>query len=230
MQEVSSVFSSNFAPMDYVTRSFENIDWVTLLLLGCLLCYAIAKYIYPKRFQEFMLLPVTNKYFLVLGKNTEIKHPFNVLLFLPQIVMFSLFIFLFVDAQETPIEKPLILFVQICAFYTMFVLAKFTIEKLVGTIFNLEILIDKYLHQKLSYRNLLAILIFIGNLIFFYIYKPSTLVLLISLGIIAILNTIALYATYKTNRQLIFSQLFYFILYLCALEISPYIILYKAFV
>ena len=216
--------------MEYVVRTFENLDWITAVLVGCLLCYTLAKYLYPKRFQEFTLLPVTNKYFLLLGKGDEIKHPFNVLLFVPQVVLVSLFLFLFLKTSKYNVENPFILFIQICSAYSVFVLAKFIIEKLIGAIFNLEIIINKYLYQKLSYRNLLAIVLFIGNIIFFYIHQPTITLLLIFLALLIILNIITLFYSYKTNSQLIFSELFYFILYLCALEISPYIILYKVFV
>jgi len=217
--------------MDYVTRTWENLDWVTLVLVGCLLCYSVAKYAYPKRFQEFTMLPVTNKYFLVLGKGDEIKHPFNILLFVPQVLLVSLFFYLFLKVtQEGVFEYPLLVFVQICTGYAVFVLSKFIIEKLIGTIFNFETLSNKYLYQKLSYRNLLAILFFIGNLLFYYVIEPSAIALLLFIGIIAILNSVTLFYSYKTNSAVIYRQLFYFILYLCTLEISPYIILYKVFV
>ncbi len=217
--------------MDYVARTWENLDWVTLILVGCLLCYSLAKYLYPKRFQEFTVLPITNKYFLVSGKGDEIKHPFNILLFIPQVLLVSLFAYLFIKVtHETVFESPLLIFIQICTGYAVFVLSKFMIEKLIGAIFNFETLSNKYLYQKLSYRNLLAALFFIGNLLFYYILEPSALALLIFIGIIVVLNGISLFYSYKTNSTVIFNQLFYFILYLCALEISPYIILYKVFV
>jgi Domain of unknown function (DUF4271) len=217
--------------MDYTARTWENLDWVTLVLLGCLACYSLTKHLYPKRFQEFTLLPITNKYFLVLGKGSEIKHPFNILLFVPQVLLVSLFIFLFLKvSQESAIDRPLLVFFQICIGYAVLVLSKFMIEKLVGAIFNFETLIDSYLYQKLSYRNLLAVLFFAGNIVFFYIIEPSTPALLIFIGLIMLLNVISLFYSYKTNTKIIFSHLSYFILYLCALEIAPYIILYKVFV
>jgi hypothetical protein len=216
--------------MDYVARTWVNLDWVTLVLVGCLLCYSLAKYLYPKRFQEFTMLPITNKYFLVQGKADEIQHPFNILLFIPQVLLASLFFCLFLKVKQGNIfESPLLLFVQICTGYAVFVLSKFMIEKLIGTIFNFETLSNKYLYQKLSYRNLLAILFFVGNLWFYYIMEPSPIALLIFVGIITLLNGISLFYSYKTNTTVIFRQLFYFIVYLCTLEIAPYIILYKVF-
>jgi hypothetical protein len=226
----SSTFITKFI-VQYLERYTESFDWVTLLLLGCLILFAGAKYFYPKRFQEFIMLPITNKYFLVQGRNDEIQHPFNIVLFVSQVLSTSLFIYLCIRAY-TPeyLENKPWLFVQICTAYAVFVLIKFSVEKIIGSIFSIDAIINSYLYQKLSYRNLLAIIFFIGNLIFFYVVQPAQSVLFIFALAILVLNGIALFYSYKTNGKIILSNFFYFILYLCALEISPYIILYKALV
>jgi hypothetical protein len=204
------------------------MDWITLLLVGCVVIYAFVKYAYPKRFQEFIMLPINNKYFLVHGKNDEIQHPFNVLLFAAQVISVSLFIYLIIKLNnpESTKTNPW-LFVQICTAYTIFIFIKFSIEKIVASVFSIDAIINNYLYQKLSYRNLLAVILFIVNLVFFYMVVPSFTGIAIFLGIILVFNCIVLFYSYKTIGNLILSNFFYFILYLCALEISPYIILYK---
>jgi hypothetical protein len=205
------------------------MDWITLLLLGCVVIYAVVKYAYPRRFQEFIMLPLNNKYFLVHGKNDQIYHPFNVLLFLTQVISVSLFAFLFLKLLHPEIinTNPF-LFVQICSGYLFFILIKFSIEKIVGSVFSIDSIVNAYLYQKLSYRNLLGIVILIVNLFFFYTIEPTVTSMFVLLGIILIFNFIALIYSYKTIGSIILSNFFYFILYLCALEISPYIILYHA--
>ena len=214
--------------MQYVERHTEALDWITLFLSGCIVLYTLAKYLYPRRFQEYIYLPLSNKYFLVQGKSDEIQHPFNILLFIAQVITMSLFIFLILRtlSPEMPKNNPW-LFLQICTGYTVFILVKFYVEKIIGSLFNMDTLINKYLYQKLSYRNLIAVLVFMGNLIFYYIITPSETGLLVFTLVLLALNGIALFYSYKTNGKLIMSNFFYFILYLCALEISPYIILYK---
>ncbi|MBZ0327566.1 MAG: DUF4271 domain-containing protein [Altibacter sp.] len=217
--------------MQYLERHTESLDWVTLLLVGCFVLFTFARQRYPKRFQEFIMLPITNKYFLVQGRNDEIQHPFNILLFVAQVISVSLFIFLFfkLNAPDMLENNPW-LFVQICTGYMVFVHIKFVLEKIIGAIFSMDQLINSYLYQKLSYRNLLSMIFFIGNLLFFYVVQPTQSVLFIFALSVLLLNGIALFYSYKTNGNLILGNFFYFILYLCALEISPYIILYKALV
>jgi len=168
---------------------------------------------------------------MVQGRNDEINHPFNLLLLVTQVVSVSLFIFLLIQINNPKVlhENPW-LFVQICTGYVVFVSIKFALEKIIGNIFSIDALINSYLYQKLSYRNLIAILFFMANLIFYFVYQPSSTVLLIFVLVVLALNSIALFYSYKTNGNAIMRNFFYFILYLCALEISPYIILYKTLV
>ena len=207
------------------------MDWVTLCLMSCLILFTLAKFLYPKRFQEFILLFFTNKYFLVHGKNEDIKHPFNIILFITQIISVSLFVFLFLKiSSPKTVESNPWLFVQICTGYIVFVLVKFSFEKIIGEVFSIGTIVNNYLYQKLSYRNLLGILFFIGNLFFFYVAEPSLNMLIATIVAMLALNAIALFYSYKTSGNLILGNFFYFILYLFALEISPYIILYKVLI
>ena len=216
--------------MQYIERYTESSDWVTLFLLGCVILYSIVRYAYPKRFQEFIMLPINNKYFLVHGKSDDVKHPFNILLFTGQVISVSLFIFLLIKTMNPLYEQsnPW-LFTQIFSGYTIFILVKLSIEKIIGSLFNMETIINGYLYQKLSHRNLLAVLVFIGNLVFYYIVEPTSTYLLLFLGLILVLNCLSLFYSFKLIGNKILGNFFYFILYLCALEISPYIILFKVF-
>lgn len=199
--------------------------------MGCVLLIAVAKYLYPMRFREFIMLPVTNKYFLVQGKSDNLTHPFNALLFIVQVAAVSLFIYLFIDLYQPEIaQSNRWLFLQICTGYTVFVVAKFCIEKIVGAVFAIDDLINGYLYEKLSYRNLLALLFLLGNIIFFYAFSANITLLWIITAVILVFNGITLFYSYKTKRNLVSRHFFYFILYLCALEISPYIILYKLWI
>ncbi len=217
--------------MDFSERLILSTDWAAYMLVACFVLFALSKYFYPKRFNEFSLLPITNQYFFVHGKNDELKHPFNMMLFVAQIICVSIFVFLlFKVFDPTEVQKNKWLFLQICTAYSLFILIKFSLEKIVGNIFSLDEIINNYLYQKLSYRNFLGILFFLGNLFFLYVYPPTASALFIFGGCALALNAIALLYSYKKNGKLIFSNFFYFILYLCALEIAPYIILYKTFV
>ena len=213
--------------MRYTNRIIESLDWVTLIMVGCILIIAILKVIYPKRFNDFIRLPVSNNYFLAKGKSEELRHPFSILLFIIQLISISLFINLFFLEKG---KANVLLFLQILFVVFVFIIVKTSIEKIIGAIFSIEKLIDHYIYEKLSYRNFLSLLLIITNLIFYFSIKPDLNTLLILTGILFLVNMLILSYSYKNYRSLIFSNLFYFLLYICALEISPYLILYKAFI
>ena len=213
--------------MRYTNRIIESLDWVTLIMVGCILIIAILKVIYPKRFNDFIRLPVSNNYFLAKGKSEELRHPFSILLFVIQLISISLFVNLFFLEKG---KANVLLFLQILFVVFVFIIVKTSIEKIIGTIFSIEKLIDHYIYEKLSYRNFLSLLLIITNLIFYFSIKPDLNTLLILTGILFLVNMLILSYSYKNYRSLIFNNLFYFLLYICALEISPYLILYKAFI
>ena len=196
-------------------------------MVGCIVVIAILKVIYPKRFDDFIRLPVSNNYFLAKGKSEELRHPFSILLFIIQLISISLFINLFFLEKG---KANVLLFLQILFVVFVFIIVKTSIEKMIGAIFSIEKLIDHYIYEKLSYRNFLSLLLIIANLIFYFSIKPDLNILLILTGILFLVNMLILSYSYKNYRSLIFSNLFYFLLYICALEISPYLILYKAFI
>ena len=196
-------------------------------MVGCILIIAILKIIYPKRFDDFIKLPVSNNYFLAKGKSEELRHPFSILLFIIQLISISLFINLFFLEKG---KANVLLFLQILFVVFVFIIVKTSIEKMIGAIFSIEKLIDHYIYEKLSYRNFLSLLLIITNLIFYFSIKPDLNTLLILTGILFLVNMLILSYSYKNYRSLIFSNLFYFLLYICALEISPYLLLYKAFI
>lgn len=213
--------------MRYTNRIIESLDWVTLIMVGCILIIAILKVIYPKRFNDFIRLPVSNNYFLAKGKSEELRHPFSILLFVIQLISISLFVNLFFLEKG---KANVLLFLQILFVVFVFIIVKTSIEKMIGAIFSIEKLIDHYIYEKLSYRNFLSLLLIITNLIFYFSIKPDLNILLILTGILFLVNMLILSFSYKNYRSLIFNNLFYFLLYICALEISPYIILYNAFI
>ena len=213
--------------MRYTNRIIESLDWVTLIIVGCIIVIAILKVIYPKRFEDFIRLPVSNSYFLAKGKSEELRHPFSILLFLIQLISISLFAYLFFLEKG---KATVLLFFQILSAVFIFIIVKTSIEKMIGTIFSIKNVIDQYIYEKLTYRNFISLLLIIANLIFYFSVKPDLNTLLIFTGILFLINILFLFYSYKNYRSLIFSNFFYFLLYLCALEISPYLILYKAFI
>ena len=214
--------------MDLIERYTLVPDWITLLILSSLVLISAAKMVQTTRFNDFVELVFTNKYFSMYDKGSKVFSTFNLLLLANQIVVVSVFIFLLLVQINPEISlNNHIVFIRVIGFYTLFIALKFYLEKIIANLFSMDKDIDRYLYQKLSYRNLISMMLLLINLIFLYALKPNTLLFGIIIFVVLFSNILSLIYSYKTQEKLIRSNIFYFILYLCALEISPYYILYK---
>ena len=214
--------------MEAIERFTVSHDWITLLLIGVFSLLVVAKYVFSQRFSHFSMLFVTDKYLFLKGKDPNLFHPFNLLLFSVNVVSAGLFIFIFyLTFQEDYPDRPITTYLRIITAYTTFILLKFSLEKIMADVVSINNKINYYLFYKLSYRNFMALILLPVSVFFIYTWEPTRLVLYILLGLILLMNLITLLSLYIKNRQYIASHWFYFILYLCALEIGPYYILYK---
>lgn len=214
--------------MDFSLRNIDDNTWLVFIFLGIFVLIVIGKQLYPRRFQEFLMLPVTDKYFAIEGKNYEFFHPFTLLMFTVQVAALSLILyFLKVFFGNGTSNAAWVAYIQMIAASSVFILSKFYLEKIVGVVFNIETYINKYLFEKLSYTNWLALLMAVGCFIIFYSSLDNLIAFKIFIPVVGVLFLIALLSTYKRNSDTISRNFFYFILYLCALEIAPLLILYK---
>lgn len=214
--------------MEAIERHAVSQDWITLLLVFTFVLLVIAKYSFTQRFAHFSMLFATDKYLLLKGKDPNLFHPFNILLFVVNAISVALFIYVFfLTFREADPERPKILFLRIITAYTAFVLLKFSLEKILADVVSVYDKMNYYLFHKLSYRNFIALILLPVSMFFIYVWEPSPLVLYVVVGLILIMNLITLLSAFVKNQQYILNNWFYFILYLCALEIGPYYILYK---
>ncbi|WGK66326.1 DUF4271 domain-containing protein [Croceiramulus getboli] len=198
--------------------------------MSCLVLATTAKLINDLRFIEFSQLIVSDKYLLVSLKDFSLTHPFQMVLFILQIISVSLFILFAIETlRPEVVMNKAALYLQIIAFYCILVLGKFFFEKIVGTLFQLESVFEKYHFFKLSYRNYTGLILIPINAYFCYVGLPGKSLMLALIGALVIFHLISLFYVWKRFEQMISQHLFYFILYLCALEIAPYLLLYKWF-
>ncbi|CAL65096.1 DUF4271 domain-containing protein [Christiangramia forsetii] len=213
--------------MQATERIYEFQDWITIIFLACLVLLVLAKLLFPQRFEEFISLLNSGKFIAFKGKENKAFHPFNILLLLIQALAVSVFLYIAYTYFFNISDPDLIIYIRIFTAYFCLILIKAGVEKIIGNIFDLDEKIDYYLFQKFSYRNFISLFLLSVSLLLIYTINPTALLIGL-VGVSAIIaNTIALIIIFKKNQNVLSANWFYFILYLCALEIAPYIILYK---
>ena len=84
---------------------------------------------------------------------------------------------------------------------------------------------NEIIFKKLSYLNHSALIMLLANIVLTYVLKDSKPVIYISIFLILLINGIGWATLIKNHQKFIVNNFFYFILYLCALEIAPFVII-----
>lgn len=209
-----------------IERSIENTDWIIFLLIGSLALLSIIKLSFPNRFHRFINLTYRVTFLQLYNREIDQRHPFIYLSTLLNLINTSLFLY-FIANKFFPIYKIAgwLGYVKIFTLYTLFVLGKLWIEKIVGILSRREKQVTKHIFEKLIYRNLISVYIFILNILIAFVLVDSINLLYFGIISLLILNLISLLMTYRRNSFDLFPRYFYFILYLCTLDLGPYILI-----
>ncbi|WP_298556480.1 DUF4271 domain-containing protein [uncultured Algibacter sp.] len=211
-------------------RHIISNEIFTILLVIGLIIVAAAKLAAPKRFDDFILVLGNDKYLKIYSRDQKFFDTFDALLFINLILSVSVFCFItYRQLTETQNISGNTMF-KLTFSIGIFILIKVLIERLIGSLFEIDKLIDQYIFQKISFKNYLGLLLLPVNALLLYSFKPTLTIIYSIVSLLLIVNIIGLISSFKTHQTLIKNNLFYFILYLCALEITPYVILYKVFI
>ncbi|MEO6347894.1 MAG: DUF4271 domain-containing protein [Aquaticitalea sp.] len=208
-------------------REVISNEWFTIFIVLGLLAIAMSKQFFSVRFNDFIAVLGNSKYLKIYSRDQKFIDGFDSLLFCNLIISLSIFGFLTYSTLFDPTKFDIVMFLKIIFGVAALVLIKVLFERLIGSLFDIDKLIDSYLFQKTSYLNFSGCLLLPINVILLYALTPSKLVIYISIGFMILINSVGLITSFKNHQKLILNNLFYFILYLCALEIGPYLILYK---
>ena len=211
---------------ELIPRIVENKDWITILFVIAILLIAITKAVFENRFRDFMNLLVNDKYLKIYKDSSNLMSWFTVLLFFVQLISLSFFLQLVLSYFGYTTKTNWITFIQIITFLSFFTLSKFLVEKIVATSFNIESFVEQFNLFKVSYRTYIGLLLLPVNIVMYYANIMNSYVIISTIVILLTINTVTYMVSLKNYQKLLLSKLFYFILYLCALEIAPYYFMY----
>lgn len=160
------------------------------------------------------------------NKKEKLLNWFNLFFGLFLIINLSLFLYigsdilLISDQNSSIIRFPLIL-----GSLVLFLFIKLALQMGNGFIFGTEKMITEVIFKKLSYFNYSGLIMFVANVILIYIAIGSKVVFYVAILLILLVNVIGWITILRNHQKFITSNFFYFILYLCALEIAPFILI-----
>ena len=104
----------------------------------------------------------------------------------------------------------------------LFIFLKYLLEKFIGWLFKFNRICNNYLSAKLFYFNTLGTLVLFLNILSVFSENFNQELVYVSLIIILLYLIISHFTIFFSFKNLIYKNWFYFILYLCTLEIIPY--------
>jgi len=211
--------------------SFTN-SWVTLVIMIVLVLITLLKNNYNQQFNKLLSLLYSEKYYTDYVKiNPLLFNRFHFLFFFVIIFNLSLLIFfVFKTFYSELITNDFYFYFQIFNITVLFILVRYVIGFLLSIIFELNDEQRYLTFLKMSNLSFLSIIVFPLIIVVAYSVGFFQKFLLIVGLILFVVLSLFNYIKLIKNERLNFTNLFYLFLYLCALEIAPFIVIYKLFI
>jgi hypothetical protein len=208
-------------------RETISNEWFTIFIVLGLVFITVSKFLFTVRFFDFIAVIGNSKYLKIYARDQKFIDGFDALLFLNLTISVTIFSFITYTTFGNPSDFDISVFFKLLIGIGSVVLIKVLIERLLGSLFDIDPLIDSYLFQKTTYKNYTGFFLLPVNILLTYAIQPTKVILFVIFGCIILINLSGFITSFKNHQKLLLNNLFYFILYLCALEIGPYLILYK---
>ena len=197
-------------------RDIISNDSLTVLLFGSIFFMIILKKIDPVIFSQnlsFRKKELVNKISTNLWGIKFLEILYN-LLFISNIsILLAFFKYQRFD---------LIIYYELFKYIFIFLTLKLLFDVIIGKLFSINRIMKSYAWQKLVYCNSLGIVLLLFNFLVAYTIfdKQYMASFFIALSILYLI--FAYFSIFFSMKKVIFKNWFYFILYLCTLEIIPY--------
>lgn len=209
--------------MQAIERIQLNDYWLTLVFILVLLLLALLKSINQNKLSSYF------KAFFLKGfvqKRTEENESFfslfNLMLFFLSTIIYTLVIVV-IGNKITEFSFSLMLFIKTFGLTLLYLSTFFIVDKALIHLLELQHPLGNIFSAKISYLYNSALLLYPVLIINYY----SQISYFLLFSIFVILFILSALLIVLNNKNLIINKLFYFILYLCALEIAPLLIIYK---
>lgn len=205
-------------------------DAFTVIILSLIVIITLIKYNNHKKFNSLLKIFWNSSYLKKYKYEKITYYLFDYFLQINFIVSLGLFVFIYnIIYNGNRLSFNFLEFIDIIQIIITFLVLKNLTEIVISWIFNIQWLTNLYLNEKINYNSLIGLIILPINVLILYFFNPSINILFIFIYIILLLKLTAYVNSFILHQKTIKKSWFYFILYLCTLEIIPYLLLYNFF-
>lgn len=205
-------------------------DAFTVIILSLIIIITLIKYNNHKKFNSLLKIFWNSSYLKKYKYEKVTYYPFDYFLQINFVISLGLFVFIYnVTYNGNRLSFNFLEFLDIIQIIVAFLVLKNLTELVISWFFNIQWLTNLYLNEKINYNSLIGLTILPINVLILYFFNPSINILFIFIYIILMLKLAAYINSFILHQKTIKKSWFYFILYLCTLEIIPYLLLYNFF-
>ena len=205
-------------------------DAFTVIILSLIVIITLIKYNNHKKFNSLLKIFWNSSYLKKYKYEKITYYLFDYFLQINFIVSLGLFVFIYnIIYNGNRLSFNFLEFIDIIQIIITFLVLKNLTEIVISWVFNIQWLTNLYLNEKINYNSLIGLIILPINVLILYFFSPSINILFVFIYIILLLKLTAYVNSFILHQKTIKKSWFYFILYLCTLEIIPYLLLYNFF-
>ena len=198
-------------------REYFSNDVLTSLILFSILLILILKKIDSEVFYDNLQLH-KKKLLSKLYNNDFISFRFvNIVYLIVFLTNLSILFTIFLHG-----EFNLNIFQNYIYYIGLFIFLKYLLEKFIGWLFKFKRIYNNYINAKFFYFNTLGILVLFLNILCVFSVNFNEELVYVSLTVMLLYLIISHFIIFFSFKNMIYKNWFYFILYLCTLEIIPY--------
>ena len=207
-------------------RHVISNDGYVISSLVSLLIILIVKSINRRRFSDLIRLFTNSNYLRIYLKEYRFLEVFDFILFFNFIINCTAYAYVLYGSFINLIEINTNKFATISIAIIIFLALKLILKLLIGYLFDLHKTISILIFQQISTINFIGIMLLPINLLLVFGLNFDVIWMIISIVLIATTILFGTLKTIQTNLNFVLSNFLYFILYICTLEIGPYVIIY----
>jgi len=207
-------------------RHVISNDGYVISSLVSLLIILIVKSINRRRFSDLIRLFTNSNYLRIYLKEHRFLDVFDFILFFNFIINCTAYAYVLYGSFINLIEINTNKFVTISIAIIIFLALKLILKLLIGYLFDLHKTISILIFQQISTINFIGIMLLPINLLLVFGLNFDIKWIILSIILIATTILNGMLKTIQTNLNFVLSNFLYFILYICTLEIGPYVIIY----
>ena len=205
-------------------RTIIDTNWITILLVVLLVCVFLLKGLSFVRLKGNAFSIINNAFIETeIEENYSFLNVFKIVIFLFSMMVISLLMYKILLFYTVSTGQGFYIFMKVLGVVFYYFSIKRLLEFLFGYLFKVNKQLKFFLFSKSNYLYSVSFILFFGLILVEYSQLNSLFLVYFSILLFSLRFIIHTFS----NKKLISSELFYFILYLCSFEIAPLFILYK---